>query len=181
MGFVDQVERNLPRFPAFALGCRRLRRGSRESSPFPKARRLVSVTEFVMQILNPTSSSKSIAWHRGDVKETSLHRSLKVGPETGLRPWSGQVFALLLNRPRTLNLIARQKLSGQLEVRFCASRSRIVQCHRFAVARRLRQPHIAGNHGLVEHVAKILAKRFSHLLRQVGAIVIHRQEHALRL
>jgi hypothetical protein len=80
--------------------------------------------------------------------------------------------------PRTFHLVAGQELPCQLEIGFGAARARIIERHRLAVAWSLRKTYIPRNHGAIKDVAKVFAERLRHLLRKVGAIVVHGQQHA---
>ena len=46
------------------------------------------------------------------------------------------------------------------------------------MAGRLRQADIARNDGLKQALAEVFAERVGHLLRQIRAVVVHRQQNA---
>jgi hypothetical protein len=59
-----------------------------------------------------------------------------------------------------------------------AARSRVIEDHGHAVAWRLAEPNVARNDGAVDLITKELADVGAHLLAQVRAVVVHRQQHA---
>ena len=74
--------------------------------------------------------------------------------------------------------IAREELVRERYVRLGAARSRVVENHGHAVTGRLAQPDVAGYHGLVNLVAEELANVAAHLLAEIRALVVHREQHA---
>jgi hypothetical protein len=77
------------------------------------------------------------------------------------------------------NAVSREILAGELEVGLSSAGARIIECDGLAVARCLREPDIAGNHGLEEKPLEILAEGLGNLLGKVCAIVVHGEEDPL--
>jgi len=71
-----------------------------------------------------------------------------------------------------------QELLGQIEVGFRPSRANVVQVNRFSVARRLTQADVARNHRAIDTITEELPHFLNHLAGQIGAVVVHRQQHA---
>ena len=76
------------------------------------------------------------------------------------------------------NLIAGEKLAGQLEIGLGSAGAGIVEGDGLAVAGRLSQANVARNHGAIEPLAEVLAQGLGHLLGQVGAVVVHGEQNA---
>src|ERR1035438_6565569 len=102
-----------------------------------------------------------------------------IGPECALGSRAVACHCLPFRCAGAFNLIASQEFPSQFEVGFGAAGTRVVQSDRLAVAWRLSQADVAGNDGLVNDLAKVLAESLSDLLGEVGAVVVHRQQDAL--
>src|SRR4051812_46049305 len=74
---------------------------------------------------------------------------------------------------------ARHDLFRELDVTLCPTRSRIVNQCRLTVAGRLGEADVPRDSGLAELVAEMLLQLRSDLLRQVGALVEHGENHTL--
>jgi hypothetical protein len=74
---------------------------------------------------------------------------------------------------------APDDLRGQLEIGLAAAAFQIVEDRRLAVGRRLRNPHVAGNHGLVDRIAHMGADILDDLVGKIVAPVEHGQDDAL--
>ena len=76
-------------------------------------------------------------------------------------------------------LFPRQILVRQLEIRLGSAGAAVINCHGLAIRLGASgQPDIPGNHGLEEAILEKLAQCLGNLLGQIGAIVIHGQQHA---
>src|SRR5689334_9857190 len=71
-----------------------------------------------------------------------------------------------------------QNLFGQLDITFGTLRARIVGQYWFAEARRLGEPHAAGNHGLENLVLEEIFEVCRNLPGEVRTIVEHREQNA---
>src|SRR6188508_3071217 len=74
--------------------------------------------------------------------------------------------------------IAFEHFLREREVRFGAARSRIVGDRGETVARRFGEPHVARDDRAIHLVLEELADVLRDLLSKIGALVIHRQQHA---
>ncbi len=72
-----------------------------------------------------------------------------------------------------------QNLLGQVHVALGPARPRIVEQHRLAMAGSFRQPNVPRDGCVAELLAKEPLQLAHHLLRQVGALIKHGQNHAL--
>ena len=101
-------------------------------------------------------------------------------PSSAARPRpSGCRFAPAVAhaRPRTAaRAAASRRRAGY---RPATRRSVVVDQHRLAVRRRLRDAHVARDHRLVNLVAEMAAHIAGDLLAEIVAAVVHRQQHAL--
>ena len=72
-----------------------------------------------------------------------------------------------------------EKFTRERDVRLGAFRLRVVTRHRQAVTWRFREPHVARNDGLKHFLLEKLAHVRRDLRAQIGALVVHRQQHAV--
>src|SRR6266567_625368 len=159
---------------AGAAGCTR---GRRESSPLPKARRLVSggAVVIISNILHSSARPDRLL----PLRREELSSPSRVWPEPHRRLWSSLRCGLARNAARAFRVVPGEEFPGKFKVSLGSPRTRIIERNRFTVARRLSQPHIPRNHCAEEPFLEILFQRFCDLLRKVGAIVVHGQQHAL--
>ena len=80
--------------------------------------------------------------------------------------------------PRLARL-AREHLAGERQVGLRAARLRVVQHHRQAVAGRFAEPDVPRDDGVERLFLEELPHVARHLLAQVRALVVHRQQDAL--
>src|SRR5262245_1929030 len=72
-------------------------------------------------------------------------------------------------------------LPRQIDVARRSGASRIVDDHRLPEAWRFAEPHVARDHGSIDPLRKKAPRLLEHLLREIEAIVVHRQKNALDL
>ena len=77
-----------------------------------------------------------------------------------------------------LRRFVARALRGEREVRFGAAGARVVGHGGQAVAGRFGEAHVARDHRAVDLVLEELAHVARHLLAEVRALVVHRQQHA---
>src|SRR5688572_477530 len=68
---------------------------------------------------------------------------------------------------------------GEAQIGLAAGAFEIVKQGRLAVGRRLGEPNVARNDGVVDEVAKLIAHVLQHLVGEVVAAVEHGHHHAL--
>src|SRR4029078_2592225 len=67
-------------------------------------------------------------------------------------------------------------LLGQLKIRFCSLGMRVVESDGFSIAGRFGEPNIPGNRRLEDLLSVKIAQVRSDCGRQVGSLVVHRQQ-----
>src|ERR1035441_4751730 len=95
---------------------------------------------------------------RGSGNQRTNDPKSRIGPECALGSRTVARHCVPFRRAGAFNLIASQEFPSQFEVGFGAAGTRVVQSDRFAVAWRLSQADVAGNDGLVNDLAKVLAE-----------------------
>src|SRR5258706_7153245 len=76
-------------------------------------------------------------------------------------------------------LFMGHQLLGEFEIGLGAPRAYVVEQYRLAEAGRLPEPDAARDHGPEHGVLEVTTDLVGDLLAQVGAVVDHRQQHAL--
>ena len=189
-----------------ASAARRRRSGSAPARPAPAAPGSAAARRFSRIEVASSSSSASSKSRRGwpGLRSHQLDRQLARAAAAGASPAavaSASSSRAESPRPSPLRCSAisrspparhagssvRRARSrptssrGQLEIGLAAGALQVVDQRRLAERRRLGDPHIARDHGLVDLVAEMLAHVLGHLLGQAVAPVVHGQHHALDL
>src|ERR1700722_11381564 len=104
-----------------------------------------------------------------------------IGPEAdsgGRAGWFGAGGGFSFDTARALHAVAGEKLAGQLEVSLSPAGTGIVEGDGLAMAWRFGKADIARNDGLKQALPEVFAEGVSHLLGEIGSVVIHGEEHA---
>jgi len=72
-------------------------------------------------------------------------------------------------------LLALNDLGGEPQVGFAADALEVIDQHRLAERRRLRNAHVARDYGVVDLLSAVLPDVRDHLVGQVVARIVHRQ------
>src|SRR5689334_15102306 len=116
-----------------------------------------------------TSSARSWVTGAGDSGMSALRP----------RPSAGRFSTMLWLRIGRLDGgLARENFLRERDVRFRASRLRVVEHGGQAVARRFAKPDVARNHRREDAVLKELADVARDLLPEIRALVVHRHQNA---
>src|SRR5688572_4658476 len=81
-------------------------------------------------------------------------------------------------RPSPRGLFMLEHLPGELQIREGAAGAKIMEHHRLAVARRLRETDIARDHRVEDLAGKVPVDLVANLLRHARPAVEHRQDDA---